>query len=146
MTDLERILIERECERLVQRYCHYVDHGEASRIAELFADDGVWTSPQNTMSGRDEIHAGFLRRERNAARRSRHVCTNLLIDVKDKDNAAGCVYLTLYRHDDTDEAKVRPSEVPTIVGEYRDSFVRTDDGWRISRREIGVDFAATGKR
>ena len=142
MTDIERLLIERACERLMIEYCHFVDHGEASRIAGQFTDDGVWTSPENTMTGRAEIEAGFMRRQKATHRRSRHVCTNVLIDVIDEDNATGVVYLTLHRHDDRERPdRVRPSEVPDIVGEYRDTFVRTADGWRFSRREIGVDFA-----
>lgn len=141
MDDIERMLIERACERLVVEYCHFVDHGEASKIAGQFTDDGIWTSPDNTMTGRAEIEAGFARREKVTRRKSRHVCTNLLIDVIDQDTAEGVVYLTLYRHDDSAEAPVRPSEVPDIVGEYRDRFVRTDDGWRFQRREIAIDFA-----
>ncbi|WP_417515131.1 nuclear transport factor 2 family protein [Minwuia sp.] len=141
LTDVDRMLIERACDRLVQQYCHFVDRGEAVRIADLFTEDGVWTSPDNTMTGIDEIRAGFQRRQNATHRRSRHVCTNLLIDVQDAGTATGVVYLTLYRHDDKADASVRPSEVPEIVGEYRDTFVRTDDGWRFSRREIGVDFS-----
>ena len=38
----ERHAIERECERLVAQYCHYVDHGEAAKIADLFSEDGRW--------------------------------------------------------------------------------------------------------
>lgn len=142
MTDMEHLLIERACERLQIEYCHLVDHGNASRIADQFTAEGVWTSPDNTMTGRAEIEAGFLRRERAVHRRSRHVCTNALIEVKDENNATGVVYLTLHRHDDReDPARTRPSEVPDIVGEYRDTFIRTPDGWRFSRREVGVDFA-----
>lgn len=143
MSDLEKMLIERACERLVQQYCHFVDHGQASRIAELFTADGIWTSPENTMTGNEEIRDGFSRRERRTARRSRHVCTNLLIDVQDEEHATGCVYLTLHRHDDKQEADVRPSEVPAVVGEYQDNFVKTPAGWRIQRREIVVDFVRT---
>ena len=29
---------------------------------------------------------------------------------------------------------------PVLVGEYRDGFVRTPDGWRYADREIGVSF------
>ena len=80
MEDLERLWIERECERLVVKYCHYVDHGEASRIADLFTEDGVWHSAEATMNGVEEIRKGFGLREANAARMSRHVCNNFLVD------------------------------------------------------------------
>ena len=142
MNDSERLLIERACERLVTQYCHFVDHGEGARVAELFTDDGVWSSPESTMTGRAAIRAGFQRRQDNAARMSRHVCSNLLIDVEDGERARGVVYLTLYRHDGEPGRRMSPSAAPSIVGEYRDVFRRTEAGWRFARRDISVSFIA----
>lgn len=140
MDETQRLLIERACERLVTQYCHFVDHGEAARIADLFSDDGVWASPENTMTGRDAIARGFARRQANTARMSRHVCGNVLIDVADAEHATGVCYLTLYRHDGDAGRATSPSDVPAIIGEYRDDFVRTAAGWRFRRREIVVSF------
>ncbi len=50
------------------------------------------------------------------------------------------VYLTLYRHDGKEGRRLSPLEGPAMVGEYRDHFLRTPEGWRISRREIEVSF------
>ncbi|MBV9542295.1 MAG: nuclear transport factor 2 family protein, partial [Alphaproteobacteria bacterium] len=124
----------------------FVDHGEAERVAELFEDDGVWASPENTMTGVAKIRAGFRQRQDNIARMSRHVCCNLLIDVVDADHASGTVYLTLYRHDGEPTRRTSPSAAPAIVGEYRDQFVRTSGGWRFARREIAVSFVAPQER
>ncbi len=79
-------------------------------------------------------------RQANSARMSRHVCNNLLLDVVDDDHAEGVVYLTLYRHDGEEGRKVSPLEGPVLVGEYRDRFVRTAEGWRIEERLIFVSF------
>lgn len=137
----ERLEIESECARLVALYCHYVDHGEAARIADLFAKDGAWRSSEVTMQGADEVRAGFERRQAQKGRMSRHVCNNLVVDVIDEDHAEGCVYLTLYRHDGEEGRALSPMEdQPVLVGEYRDRFVRTSDGWRFADREIGVSF------
>ncbi len=140
MEDIERLLIERECERLVTAYCHYVDHGEAARIAELFTEDGVWASPQVTMKGRAELEQGFQARQDNAARMSRHICHNFLCDVQDANHAEGVVYLTLYRHDGDPERALSPLEGPEMVGEYRDRFERIPEGWRIAERRTVVSF------
>ena len=140
MDDLQKMLIERACERLVTEYCHFVDHGEAAKIASQFAEDGVWASGKVVRNGRAEITAAFSQRERNTARISRHVCCNLLIDVIDENSATGVVYLTLYRHDGEAGRRSAPSDVPEIVGEYRDQFVRTAEGWRFKRRDVGVSF------
>ena len=140
MDQSENILIERDCERLVTAYCHHVDHGEAERIAQLFSEDGVWTSPEVTMDGREAIRKAMAVRQANAARMSRHVCNNFLLNIIDADHAEGTVYLTLYRHDGKEGRALSPLEGPAMVGEYRDQFVRTAEGWRISRREIEVNF------
>jgi hypothetical protein len=92
------------------------------------------------MNGIEEIRRGFAQRQANRKRMSRHVCNNLHIDVLDADHAEGCVYLTLYRHDGEEGRAFSPLEGPKLVGEYRDSFVRTSAGWRIASREIGVSF------
>jgi hypothetical protein len=140
MNPMDRMLIERECERLVTLYCHYVDHGEAAKIADLFTDDGVWRGPGIEMNGIEKVRKGFAARQANAARMSRHVCNNLLIDVVDEDNATGTVYLTLYRHDGEEGRHTSPLEGPVLVGEYRDRFLRTAAGWRFAERQIEVSF------
>lgn len=145
MDPVQRLLIERECERLVVDYCHFVDHGEASRIADLFTEDGVWKSPENTMKGREELLQGFGLRQANTRRMSRHVCNDFRVDVIDDDHAEGAVYLTLYRHDGDEGRRLSPLEGPQMVGEYRDRFVRTSEGWRIAHREIEVSFLSGAK-
>lgn len=146
MDDVQRLMIERACERLVVEYCHLVDHGEAARVAEQFTEDGVWSSPENTLTGREAIATAFARRQADTGRMSRHVCTNLLIEVLDPDTATGVVYLTLYRHDGDPERRTSPSDAPALVGEYRDTFRRTPDGWRFSRRDVDVSFARREQR
>lgn len=136
----DRILIERECERLVTLYCHYVDHGEAARVADLFAEDGTWEGPGVSMKGRAEIRAGFQQRQDHKARMSRHVCSNLLVDVIDEGHAKGAVYLTLYRHDGEEGRPFAPIEAPVMVGEYADRFVRTSEGWRFQERVTTAAF------
>lgn len=57
-TELE---IHHACYQLVTRYCHVIDHGEGSKVAELFTEDGVWASLENTMDGKAGILQGFRR-------------------------------------------------------------------------------------
>jgi hypothetical protein len=136
----ERMLIERECARLVTLYCHHVDHGEAGRVVELFSADSVWRAGNVVMEGQEQLAKGFGARQANRARMSRHVCNNLLIDVIDAHNARGTVYLTLYRHDGEEGRQMSPLTGPQLVGEYRDRFVRTPDGWRFAERELEASF------
>ncbi|MGB5755556.1 MAG: nuclear transport factor 2 family protein [Acidimicrobiales bacterium] len=141
-----RIADERACERLIARYTHLVDFGDAPAIADLFTADGVWRTDEFAMNGRDEIRAGFGRRQGVLRRQSRHVCTNVVIDV-DGDEAKGLCYLVNYRHDsETGTAeKPAPADVPKYVGEYHDRFVRTPDGWRFADRHCDMAFVRPPK-
>ena len=142
--DLERLLIERACGRLVTSFSHHVDHGQAARIADLFAEDGEFTAPGVvTLRGRDELREGLGRRQEKSLRAARHVCSNLLIDVLGRDHAEGVVYVAIYRHEfgeGEDPTGPAPLGPPLMLGEYRDRFVPTDRGWRFARREVRVAF------
>jgi hypothetical protein len=143
MEIIDKILIERECERLVTQYCHYVDHDEAAKIADLFTEDGVWKSAQFTMTGLDQLRKGFQGRQDNKGRMSRHVCNNLLVDVISETEAVGTVYLTLYFHDGEIGRASSPTDSLQKLGEYRDRFVKTKEGWRFARRESVTNFLKT---
>jgi ketosteroid isomerase-like protein len=139
--DLQRLVDERACERLIAVYCHLVDFGDAPAIADLFTADGRWRSADVDMDGQDAIRAGFTRRQAVTRRQSRHLCTNVVIDVNG-DEAISLCYLVNYRHDSqtgTAESPA-PAGLPKYVGEYRDTFVRTPDGWRFADRQFDLAF------
>jgi hypothetical protein len=142
MDDVQRLLIERACERLVYAYCHYVDHGEAAKIADQFTEDGVWASPEVTRTGREAIARAFQARQANVGRMSRHVCSTPLIEAVSEDEARGTTYIQLYRHDGEPGRRVSPLDgLPELVGEYRDVFARTPEGWRFRTRKFVGAFA-----
>lgn len=142
MDDLSRLLAERACERLIVEYCRLVDFGHASRIADLFCDDGEWRGVDLHLRDRDQIREWFTRREQITRRVSRHVCTNVAVDVLSEDEAAGCCYLINYRCDrrEGDLALPVAVEVPKFIGELHDRFRRTAAGWRFASRRVEVSF------
>ena len=145
---LHRIAAERECERLTYRYCEAVDFGHASRLADVFAADGVFEAGGLHLVGQEEIRRVFAERELVRELRTLHVCSNLRVDVLDE----------VYGHrrrlpHAVPPARVgglvraRPDDRPAVIGSYHDHYVRTADGWRIaSRRQevVFVDPADTG--
>lgn len=145
MNEVERLLAERACERLLYDYCRCVDFGNASKMADLFVEDGVWEADDLVLAGRDAIHAHFLKREKVVRRVSRHLCTNVQIDVLDEDHAEGLSYFTNLRHDraEGDLSLPVPIEVPKYTGEYRMTFVRTAEGWRFKLQHVDVAFLRT---
>jgi hypothetical protein len=141
---IEQLMAERDCERLIVEYARRLDLGEPERVAELFADDGVWEMPGRLrFEGRAELEAAFPTRMDKPGRTARHVVTNVAIDVVSRDEATGFCYLINYRHDSpTGEPETpAPAEGPMYVGQYHDRFVRTAEGWRFKYRRSEIGFA-----
>lgn len=139
--DVQKLVDEKACENLIAKYCHLVDFGNASGIADLFAADGYWSGPGVEMVGQDQIRAGFSARQDVKRRQSRHLCTNVLVQV-DGDEATSLCYLLNFRHDSQTGVAESPAPagLPKYVGEYHDRFIRTADGWRFASRRFELAF------
>jgi hypothetical protein len=148
MNDLDRMVVERACERLIVEYSRLVDFGEAAAVADLFTEDGRWQGTDLVLEGREQIRAWFERRQGVTRRVSRHVCTNLAVEVVSPSEARSLSYLINYRHDrrEGDEAMPVPVEVPKFVGELSDGFRLTDAGWRFSSRLVTTAFVRRRER
>lgn len=142
MDELARLLAERTCERLIVSYCRLVDFGNAAGIADLFCEDGEWHGVDLHLRGRDQIRAWFTEREQLTRRVSRHICTNVAVDLLSADEAQSLCYMVNYRHDSRDGDPQLPVtlEVPKFVGELHDRFRRTPDGWRFQSRTVALSF------
>jgi ketosteroid isomerase-like protein len=141
--DLQRLVSEHACERLVYEYARLVDSGRASRIPDLFTDDAVWTGADGrSMNGRAELVSGFSGREALARRQSRHVITNVIVDVGDDEGATGIAYLINYRHDAAEGVAENPAPAghPKFVGDYHLSFRCVGGKWRIASLRFDLAF------
>jgi ketosteroid isomerase-like protein len=130
--------IERACRRLVLKSIRAFDERDWSGYAQLFTPDGVFiraNQADQPLLGSEAIRAALAARP--ATRLTRHLCTNLEIEALDAQRASGICYLLLYAGDasEPESAAGRRADDVQRVGEYRDTFVRTGEGWRISRRE-----------
>jgi ketosteroid isomerase-like protein len=141
---VERLVAERDCERLMVDYARRLDLGQPERVAELFTDDGVWEMPGRLrFEGKDQLRAAFSTRMVASGRTARHVVTNVAIDVVAPGEATGFCYLINYRHDSPtgNPEDPAPAEAPMYVGQYHDRFVRTAEGWRFKYRRSEIAFA-----
>jgi hypothetical protein len=141
-SELQRLLDERACEQLINEYCRRVDFGNARAIADLFTEDGEWEGVDLKLTGREEIRDWFTRRENVTRRVSRHVCTNVMVQLTGEDEAESVAYMINYRHDRPEGDTSLPvvMEVPKFVGELHDRFRRTPEGWRFSSRRVTLAF------
>jgi len=141
MDVMAQMLIEHSCRKLSVDYARYLDFREYDKFTDLFSEDGFLFAGV-PLRGRAEIAAGMCKRSDKL--RSRHVLSNIHTEVIDDDHARGVSYLTLYRHIGPESLGSEPIGLsidgPAGVGHYRDEFIRTDAGWRFSRRELEFAF------
>jgi hypothetical protein len=142
----ERIEIERACERLVYVYSRALDLGDMSAAADCFAENGSMARPMmpdQVIQGRETIRASLLTRPRTLL--TKHLATNVMIDVESRDSASGISYLTMIST--TPPADSKPpyvSQGPLWFGEFKDRYVRENGVWKFLERRGSIQMKFPG--
>jgi uncharacterized protein (TIGR02246 family) len=135
MDELEGLLAERACTRLVIQSVAHVDRGEPAALAALFAPDGVLVRPGGaSLLGRAAIQAAY--EQRPVERITRHLVSNTLVEVVSPTEARAESQVLLWTGSAADVAgpRGRPASGGPVVGAFDDRFVKTGEGWRIASR------------
>jgi hypothetical protein len=142
----ERIEIERACERLIYEYSRALDQGDMSAAADCFAQNGSMARPMmpdQTITGRETIRASLLTRPKTLL--TKHLATNVMIDVESRDSARGISYLTMIST--TPPADGKPPYVsggPLWFGEFKDRYIRENGVWRFLERKGSIQMKFPG--
>jgi hypothetical protein len=142
---LDRLLAERECERLIIDFVHRLDLGQPSSVAELFTPDGVWEWPagERRVEGREALQRYFG--SRPSDRLSRRMMTNILVTVTSATTASATSYLTTYRVDGYAGGMLAP-RLPVNIGHYEDTFRKVAGNWLLVRRVTFLVFGSNTER
>ena len=136
----ERTEIERACERLVYAYSRALDLGDTSGAADFFAENGSMArpmAPDQIVQGREVIRASLTSRPKSLL--TKHLATNIVIDVISRDEAVGLSYLTMISTTPpVDAAPPHVSQGPMYFGEFRDRFVRENGSWKFLERRGSI--------
>ena len=135
MDHLQRLLIDQACRELVLRAALHADANAPAPLAGLFTEDAVLARPNaEPLHGRTAIQKAY--EQRPADRLTRHLVTNIVVDIESATQARAISYVLLWAGTGTDTpgALGRPAH-RCQVGEFDDRFALTPDGWRIARRE-----------
>jgi hypothetical protein len=120
---------------LVMSYAERLDAGDLDGVAALFAH-ATWRSPARTvpLRGAEQVrHAydGVVLYDGIPA--TRHVVTNLVVEIEPPDRAGARSYFTVF------QARPDFPLQPIICGRYHDAFERVDGVWRFADRLILPD-------
>jgi uncharacterized protein (TIGR02246 family) len=136
MNATDVLLIERACERLIADSAVLNDQREWAALAALYAPDGVVVRPNGQrLEGREAIEAAYAGGDPD--RVTRHLCANVRVDVDDADSAHATTTVLIMSGTRGDD-----SNTTYRVGEFADSFVRTEEGWRIAERRASLGMNA----
>lgn len=123
---------------LVYRYAERIDAGDFDGVAELFRHGEITVEGSDVRrTGVDEVRSmyeGWTRRYDDGTPRTKHVTTNLLIEVNGGERTATCrSYFTVLQQ--TEDLHLQP----IIAGRYHDRFERVDEEWRFVHRHMITD-------
>lgn len=131
--------VYRDCINLVTDYAYHRDRFDAIEFSNLFTEDASLSVGNQTWKGRDNIRARIEGLDKSGS--IRHLMSTIRIEPIDELHATGVSYATIY----TASAGSNSTEGFAVIGEYHDSFVLTDDGWKISNRELKSVFSYEDK-
>ena len=133
---IERLEVERACQQLIYRYLSALDTGDPNGVADCFAEAGALArpmQPDQIIRGREAIRASMLARPKTLV--TRHLATNVVINVASPDAASGSSTLLMIGCTPADGAKLPyESAGPLYFGEFRDRFVRVAGDWKFLER------------
>jgi hypothetical protein len=134
----------RSIENLIASYAFLVDDGEFGQLGELLAEADFSLNGGPAASGREAIER--LARETlltydDGTPRTRHVTTNIIIEVDEEQRAAtSSSYFTVFQ-------ALPGFPLQAIAsGRYRDRFGQRDGRWRFTRRLVTTSFTGDVSR
>jgi len=130
---IDRLQIERACERLSIAFCYHADHGNFAKVGRLFSPKGTFDRFGQTLVGPDAIAAGMSKRPEGVV--TRHALLNIHFTVVEKGMAAAVVSAATYfgfKTSQGDAAQFAP-ESPRVA-EFDDRYRLVEGKWRIEQR------------
>jgi ketosteroid isomerase-like protein len=127
--------------KLIYIYAERIDAGDFDGVADLFADATLTFEGYGddaAVTGHDAVarlYEGSTRRYENGTPRTKHVMTNVIVDVADDGNSATSrSYFTVLQ--------AVPGALalqPVVAGRYRHTYRRDDEGWHVVTMHITID-------
>jgi ketosteroid isomerase-like protein len=125
--------------KLIYTYAERIDAGDFDGVGDVFAHATLtFEGFGDAVTGRDAIaalYARTTRRYEDGTPRTKHVMTNVMVEVDDDGEAASSrSYFTVLQ--------AVPGELalqPVIAGRYRHTYRSTDGRWEVATMHITID-------
>lgn len=117
--------------RATHTYAIGLDTFDPRLALSAFSDDAVWDATAVGLTSFEGSAAilDFFERDAAAVEKQFHILTNHRVEFVDADHARGTNYVYA-------EAEMKSGARIKAIALNEDTYVRTDDGWRIASRVI----------
>ena len=135
---IDPVVSEIACKGTVYNVLRYIDEKRFGDIGSYFAENSTLTRRGSTTVGRENIIQSLA--DRPKEKNTRHLCSNFVFALSDKDTATAQCYFTIYsnaRTSDDDSAKNIRLKLD-IIGEYNIEFSRIEGTWLISAFHVNA--------
>jgi hypothetical protein len=126
-------------QNMLNRYSDAVDRGAFDEVGEMFKYADVYfpgeQEPSIAAGSGDfgkHLHHWTRVYPKSGTPRTRHLCTNLILDFDDDTHARAQTYFVVFQGTDT-----LPLQ-PIITGSYADRLEKVDGDWRFTERRETV--------
>lgn len=137
---VEAHAIRNECIALSNAFAYHLDRREYEELADLFVPLGVWRRHGIDLRGRDAIV--FALGERPSNQFTRHLTVGHHFTEISGERAASTAYNVSYFAFEESGPPFRSKPGDTLVFDFVDEFVNTENGWRFSSRASRPLFVA----
>ena len=135
MDPLKLLVIKDACQSISVQFGRLQDERRHDELAALMTADATYVR-----LGEELTSKAFIEWIKTTPpHKTRHFVTPTAFSIVEENLAKGVTYYTLYLYNGSEEMPY-PLEGPFVVGEYHEEFARTDDGWKIRRREARIVF------
>jgi ketosteroid isomerase-like protein len=136
MDDLQRMLAEHACQKLVAKYFRHINPLDLDAVMDLFSESAVIVrgglNPLN-LEGRAAIRA-YLDAPHEDFKL--YAGINAIVDVIDGNTATGSCQALVIEAGKHGAVGAPPGRLLRVLW-YEDAYEKGDTGWRIARREVG---------
>ena len=146
MDTFERIAIEHDCEKLINRF-YYLFNDDMAFVADLFTDDGVlilgrWELGPGAEPMREPLHRGS-KNMLEGVEVVLNTVSNIVVDVIDANNATAISRDTFWEHGYYDgdlQGQPAPITSPIGINTWEDQLRCVDGEWKFARRQMTAVF------
>lgn len=136
---LEECLSYAAIQRVIFDFFRHLDEREYEQLCALMAPDGVWMRSGERLTGPSDVMRAM--KLRPVGFTTRHLITNIVVDITGAETAVATYYLTVFVHESAKAATGPvPISLPRHVSVFLQKFIRVDGAWKVAELSSSVAF------